>query len=107
MLVFTFSAMNWMTSSGIRIFSFSTFFRRMAIRVSMSGGWMSVTSPHSKREARRSSRLGISFGGRSLVTTICLFALWSALKVWKNSSCVLSLPARNWMSSMRRMSMLR
>ena len=36
---------------------------------------MSAMSPHSKRETRRSSRLGISFGGRSLVTTICLLAV--------------------------------
>ena len=31
-------------------------------------------------------------------------ASWSALKVWKNSSSVLALPARNWTSSMSRTS---
>jgi hypothetical protein len=40
-------------------------------------------------------------GYLSLVTTICLSAEWSALNVWKNSSCVCSRPARNWMSSTR------
>ncbi len=43
---------------------------RIAIRVSRSGGWMSVINPHSKRERSRSSRVEISFGGRSDEMTI-------------------------------------
>ena len=74
------------------------------MRVSRSGGCMSAIRPHSKRERRRSSSVGIALGGRSLVITIWPPRLWSALKVWKNSSCVLSLPAMNWMSSISRMS---
>ena len=48
-----------------------TFLRRIAIRVSRSGGWMSVISPHSKRERSRSSSVEISRGGRSDEITIC------------------------------------
>ena len=69
------------------------------MRVSSSGGWMSAMRPHGKRERSRSSRSGISCGYLSAVRTICLCDSRSALNVWKNSSCVLSLPARNWMSS--------
>src|SRR3989338_8631910 len=47
----------------------------------------------------RSSRSLISPGARSAEITICLFWSTSALKVWKNSSCVLSLPAMNCTSS--------
>ena len=54
-------AMNSRTSSASAIWSSSAFFRRMATRVSKSGGLISVTSPHSKRETRRSSSPGISF----------------------------------------------
>ena len=36
----------------------------------------------------------------SELMTICLLALCSVLKVWKNSSCVRSARSRNWMSSM-------
>ena len=39
--------------------------------------------------------------------TTCLLWLCRALNVWKNSSCVASLLARNWMSSISRMSTLR
>ena len=49
-----------------------TFFRRIAIRVSRSGGWMSVISPHSNRERNRASSVAISFGGRSDESTIWL-----------------------------------
>src|SRR2546430_5038456 len=66
----------------------------MAIRCSRSGCPMSATRPHSKREINRSSSPGISFGGRSEVSTICLCPSNSALNVWKNSSCVISLPSR-------------
>ncbi len=48
-----------------------TFFRRIAMRVSRSGGWMSVISPHSNRERSRASSVAISRGGRSLDMTIC------------------------------------
>lgn len=37
---------------------------------------------------------------RSEVSTICFFSACRVLNVWKNSSCVLSLPPMNWMSSM-------
>ena len=42
------------------------------MRVSRSGGWMSVISPHSNRERSRSSRVAISRGGRSDEITIWL-----------------------------------
>src|SRR5436309_10527557 len=71
----------------------------MASRVSKSGGWMSAMSPHSNLDRSLSSRVGISFGGRSDEMTICLLISCSALNVWKNSSFVRSLPARNWTSS--------
>ena len=41
------------------------------MRVSRSGGWMSVISPHSNRDRSRSSSVAISFGGRSDEITIC------------------------------------
>ena len=53
---------------------------------------MSAMRPHSKREWRRSSMVGISLGGQSLVMTICFWASYRALNVWKNSSWVRSLP---------------
>src|SRR5712691_11288195 len=60
---------------------------------------MSPINPHSKRLRKRSSISASSFGGRSLAITICFMDSCSALKVWKNSSCVRSFCARNWMSS--------
>ena len=36
---------------------------------------------------------------------ICFLASYRELKVWKNSSCVLSLPMINWISSIRRISL--
>ena len=93
------SAMNSSTSPGTASRSCAAFLRRIAIRVSSSGGWMSVVRPHSNRVRIRSSRVSSRLGGRSDDTTICLFALWRVLKVWKNSSWVPSLPSRNWMSS--------
>ncbi len=89
---------------GISTFSAAAFLRMIATFISRSGGWMSAIRPHSNRERSRSSSVGISFGSASEVTTICFCASWSALKVWKNSSCVESLPAMNWMSSMSRTS---
>ena len=66
---------------------------------------MSTVRPHSKRDRRRSSRVSISFGGLSEDMIICFFDSYNVLKVWKNSSCVLSLPMMNWISSMRRTSL--
>ena len=68
---------------------------------------MSAISPHSKRERIRSSNVSISFGGLSDVKMICLPAEWRALNVWKNSSCVLSFPIINWISSIKSTSILR
>ncbi len=68
---------------------------------------MSAIRPISKRERSRSSISASSLGGRSLAITICFMLSCSALKVWKNSSWVRSLPARNWMSSMSRTSTVR
>ena len=51
--------MNASTASGMPSrCSASAFLRRMARRVSNSGGWMSVIRPHSKRLRRRSSMRG-------------------------------------------------
>ena len=71
------------------------------MRVSSSGGWTSVSRPHSNRLRSRSSSVTSRLGARSLEMTICLLALCRVLKVWKNSSCVPSLFSRNWMSSTR------
>ena len=84
-----------MTGGGTAMFCTSAFALRIAIRVSRSGAEMSAMRPHSKRERSRSSSWVIAFGGRSLEMTICLPSSWIALKVWKNSSCVPSLPAMN------------
>ncbi len=104
MLDCTFEAISSSTSGGTPSRSYSHFLRRIAMRVSRSGGWTSVISPHSKRLRSRSSSWAICFGGRSLEMTICFSALCSALKVWKNSSWVRSFCSRNWMSSIRRTS---
>jgi len=74
MFVETLLAMRWITSFGMEIPSISAFRFRMAIRVSRSGAWISVTRPDSKRDTRRSSSVAICFGGLSLVRTICLCA---------------------------------
>ena len=79
--------------------SWIAFLRRIAMRVSRSGGCTSVIRPHSNRDRMRSSNADSCLGGRSEVITICLLALCRVLKVWKNSSCVCTLPCRNWMSS--------
>ncbi len=57
--------MNEVTSSGTGMFSLPAFLRRMASRVSRSGAWISVSSPHSNRERSRASSVWISLGGRS------------------------------------------
>ena len=68
-------------------------------RSSKSAGCRSTTRPDWRRERMRSSRSVISAGERSAEITICLPWSIRALNVWKNSSCVLSLPAMNWTSS--------
>src|SRR5438445_446642 len=88
--------------SGTWIPSTFTFLRRIAIRVSRSGGWMSVIRPHSKRLRSLSSSVAMSRGGRSEDSTICEPASYSELKVWKNSSWKRSLPSRHWTSSIRK-----
>ena len=49
-------AMYSSTSGGAARRSWAAFLRRMAIRVSSSGGWTSVIRPHSKRLRSRSSQ---------------------------------------------------
>jgi hypothetical protein len=94
-------AMYSSTSGGAFRPSWIALRRRMAMRVSSSGGWTSVSRPHSNRLRSRSSSVTRRLGARSLEMTICLLALCRVLKVWKNSSCVPSLFSRNWMSSTR------
>ena len=86
------------------MFSNCAFFLSIAILVSKSGGWISVISPISNLDLNLSSNVGISFGGLSLEMIICLFASCNALNVWKNSSCVPSFPAINWISSINKTS---
>ncbi len=107
MFVRTLLAMKRATFSGTSTRSASAFLRRIATFVSMSGGWMSAMRPHSKRLWSRSSMVGIWRGGQSELTTICFWLSCRALKMWKNSSWVRSLPAMNWMSSTRRTSTAR
>ncbi len=103
----TLRATNSITSDAMGIACSSALARRMAMRVSRSGAVRSAISPHSKRERSRSSRVRIALGGRSEDSTICLPSSWIVLNVWKNSSCVRSLSAMNWMSSIRSRSILR
>ena len=65
----TLEAMNSRTSSGTWKGSRSSFFCKMARRVSSSGGWTSVMSPDRKRLRSRSSRVAMDLGGRSEVRT--------------------------------------
>ena len=55
MLVEILLAMNSSTSGGAVSRSWTAFLRRIAIRVSRSGGWTSVIRPHSNRLRSRSS----------------------------------------------------
>ncbi len=100
-------AIRYATSSSRCTRSTAAFFLRIATRVSKSGGWMSAIRPHSNRERRRSSISGMSFGEQSLDRMICFRDSYRSLNVWKNSSCVRSLPEMNWMSSIRRRSIVR
>ena len=70
------------------------------MRVSRSGAVRSAMRPHSKRLEPLLERQDRLRRGRSDDSTICLPSSWIALNVWKNSSCVRSLSAMNWMSSM-------
>ena len=91
--------MNSSTSGGGLMPSCAAFLRRIAMRVSRSGAWTSLIRPHSNRVRSRSSSEFSCRGDLSELMTICLLALCSVLKVWKNSSCVRSARSRNWMSS--------
>ena len=104
---FTFCAIYSMTWSSIWYPSSSSFFRRIAIRVSKSGEEISTINPHSNLERSRSSRISISFGGLSEEIIICFLAPCRALKVWKNSSWVDSFPIINCISSISSTSMFR
>ena len=64
-----------------------------------SGAASSATRPHSKRSLSRASKASRSVGLRSLVITSWRPDSYSALKVWKSSSFVRTLSARNWTSS--------
>ncbi len=68
-------AMNSRTSGGASSRSWAAFLRRIAMRVSSSGGWMSVISPHSNRLRSRSSSVTSCLGGRSELMTICLLCV--------------------------------
>ena len=65
---------------------------------------MSHMRPSENLVLNLSSSVEISLGGLSEVITICLLCWYKSLNVWKNSSCVDSLPITNCMSSMRRTS---
>ena len=106
-LVRIFSARNNRTDSSTFTFQSYDFLRRMARRVSICGTCISTVRPHSKRETSRGSRLLISQAGRSHVRTTWLRPSNRVLKVWKNSSCERSLPARNCTSSINNTSVLR
>jgi len=100
----TFSAMKFRTSSGMFSLSASLFDLKIAILVSTSGGCISATMPLLNLDVILSSKLVKSLGGRSDVITICFPAMYNALKVWKNSSWVDSLPMINWTSSISKTS---
>ena len=104
MFLVMFCAMKLMIGAGRLHLRAAALVRRMAIRVSTSGDWMSAGRPHSKRETRRASSFWISEARRSLEWTICLPDSKRSLKVWKNSSWIRSLLARNWTSSRSRTS---
>src|SRR5205823_12149519 len=60
------SAMKSAASCGRSTCRSSAFLRRIATRVSKSGGWMSAMRPHSKRERSRSSISGMFFGEQNI-----------------------------------------
>jgi hypothetical protein len=64
-------AMYSRTSGGALRPSWMALRRRIAIRVSSSGGWTSVSRPHSNRLRSRSSSVTRRLGARSLEKTLC------------------------------------
>ena len=88
------------TSLGNTALSCKALLCKMATLVSRSGGSIATVKPQPKRDFNRSSKPDTSFGKRSLERIICCCDSNRALKVWKNSSCERSLPAKNCMSSM-------
>ena len=102
-----FSAMKDSTSGVSCIPSCIALLRIIATLVSTSGGCTSAMSPPSRRVRNLSSRMLMSIGGRSAVITIWPPILYMALKMLKNSSWVLLLPAIYWISSIRKSPTLR
>ena len=76
-------------------------------RNSRSAGWISATRPIDRRERIRWSTPSSACGARSAATTRRLPAPMMASTVWRNSSCVETLPMMNWISSIRRTSTAR
>ena len=74
MFDFILVAMYPITSFATFKFSTSAFFLRIAILVSKSGTCISAISPHSNLDLNLSSNVGISFGGLSDESIICLLA---------------------------------
>ena len=68
---------------------------------------MSATRPHDRRDRMRGAIPSRSCGARSEVITSRRPAVMISFIVWKNSSCVESLPAMNWTSSISSRSALR
>ena len=58
-----------------------------------------MISPPANRRMSRSSSASISAGGRSLVSTICRLAVWSASVSRSSSACISRRWVRNWTSS--------
>ena len=73
--------------------------RRIARRVSRSGGPIRAIRPDAMRERSFGSSSSSSDGQRSAENTTVFpcSTRWSS--VWKSSACVARLPTRNWTSS--------
>ena len=83
----------------------SAFLRRIASRVSNSGGWMSVMSPHLKDVRRRSSMVySDGFWGQSDEMTMATWAVQVVEGVEELFLQVFFRALRNWMSSTSRTS---
>ena len=76
-------------------------------RSSKSAALMSATRPQDRRDRMRGAMPSRSCGARSEVITSRRPAVMISFIVWKNSSCVESLPAMNWTSSISSRSALR
>ena len=74
MFAFTREATCSATSSGSAMPRSAALLLRIATRVSKTGGSTCATRPHSNRLTSRSCRFGISSGGLSDDSTICLCA---------------------------------